>query len=103
MEERPDIQFDRWTFRRRPRALLRDGVRVKLQDQSLQILEALLESPGDLVTRERLIARLWPKRIVEFDAALNAAVRRLRAKIETDPARPVILTTVRGLGYKYGS
>ena len=101
MEERPDIQFDRWTFRRRPRALLRDGVRVKLQDQSLQILEALLESPGDLVTRERLIARLWPKRIVEFDAALNAAVRRLRATLCDVAETPRYVETVPRQGYRF--
>ena len=55
------------------------GSRVKLQDQPLQILLALLEKPGEVVTREELRAKLWPAdTFVDFDDGLNAAVKRLR-------------------------
>jgi DNA-binding winged helix-turn-helix (wHTH) protein/tetratricopeptide (TPR) repeat protein len=96
-----DILFDCWTFRRQPRELLRDGVRVKLQDQPLHVLEELLNAPGELVTREHLIAQLWPKRIVEFDAALNAAVRRLRATLGDEAETPRYVETVPRQGYRF--
>jgi DNA-binding winged helix-turn-helix (wHTH) protein/Tfp pilus assembly protein PilF len=96
-----DIHFDCWTYRRQPRELLRDGVRVRLQDQPLHVLEELLNAPGELVTREHLIAQLWPKRIVEFDAALNAAVRRLRAKLGDEAETPRYIETVPRQGYRF--
>ena len=96
-----DIHFDCWTFRRHPRQLARNGVRVKLQDQPLHVLEELLNAPGELVTREHLIARLWPKRIVEFDAALNAAVRRLRATLGDEAETPRYIETVPRQGYRF--
>jgi DNA-binding winged helix-turn-helix (wHTH) protein/tetratricopeptide (TPR) repeat protein len=96
-----DIHFDCWTFRRRPRQLSRDGVRVRLQDQPLHVLEELLNAPGELVTREHLIAHLWPKRIVEFDAALNAAVRRLRATLGDEAETPRYIETVPRQGYRF--
>ena len=96
-----DIHFDCWTFRRQPRELSRDGVRVRLQDQPLHVLEELLNAPGELVTREHLISRLWPKRIVEFDAALNAAVRRLRAMLGDEAETPRYIETVPRQGYRF--
>jgi DNA-binding winged helix-turn-helix (wHTH) protein/tetratricopeptide (TPR) repeat protein len=96
-----DIHFDCWTFRRQPRQLSRDGVRVRLQDQPLHVLEELLNAPGELVTREHLIARLWPKRIVEFDAALNAAVRRLRITLGDEAEAPRYIETVPRQGYRF--
>jgi DNA-binding winged helix-turn-helix (wHTH) protein/Tfp pilus assembly protein PilF len=96
-----DIHFDCWTFRRQPRQLSRDGVRVRLQDQPLHVLEELLNAPHELVTREHLIARLWPKRIVEFDAALNAAVRRLRAALGDEAETPRYIETVPRQGYRF--
>ena len=101
MDETADIHFDCWTFRRRPRQLSRDGVRVRLQDQPLHVLEELLNAPGELVTREHLIAHLWPKRIVEFDAALNAAVRRLRAALGDEAETPRYIETVPRQGYRF--
>lgn len=101
MDVLADIHFDGWTLRRNPRELLRDGVRVKLQAKPLQVLEALLGAPGELVTREHLIATLWPKRIVEFDAALNAAVRRLRSTLGDEAETPRYIETVPREGYRF--
>jgi DNA-binding winged helix-turn-helix (wHTH) protein/Tfp pilus assembly protein PilF len=72
-----------------------------LQDQPLHVLEELLNAPGELVTREHLIGRLWPKRIVEFDAALNAAVRRLRATLGDEAETPRYIETVPRQGYRF--
>jgi DNA-binding winged helix-turn-helix (wHTH) protein/Flp pilus assembly protein TadD len=96
-----DLYFDDWTFRRRPPELLRHGARVRLQEQPLQVLDELLARPGEIVTREHLIARLWPKRIVEFDAALNAAVRRLRAALGDEAETPRYIETVPRKGYRF--
>jgi DNA-binding winged helix-turn-helix (wHTH) protein len=55
------------------------GQKIKLQEQPLQILAALLERPGELVTREELRNKLWPAdTFVDFDRSLNAAIKRLR-------------------------
>jgi DNA-binding winged helix-turn-helix (wHTH) protein len=68
-----DVDFRAGELRRR-------GVKVKLQEQPLQILQILLESPGEVVTREELQQRIWPAdTFVDFDHGLNNAIRRLRA------------------------
>jgi len=81
MDQCAEIRFDGWTLLRRSGELLRDGTRIRLQSQPLLVLEELLERPGEIVTREQLIARLWPKGVVDFDTALNSAVRRLRTAL----------------------
>jgi DNA-binding winged helix-turn-helix (wHTH) protein/tetratricopeptide (TPR) repeat protein len=95
------LYFDDWTFRPQAPELLRNGARVRLQEQPLQVLAELLALPGELVTREHLIARLWPKRVVEFDAALNAAVRRLRAALGDEAETPRYIETVPRKGYRF--
>ncbi len=55
--------------------LRKQGLRIKLQEQPFQVLTALLERPGEVVTREDLTRRLWPDgTVVDFDRGLNAAV-----------------------------
>ena len=62
--------------------LRKHGVRLALQEQPLRILAALLERPGEVVTREALCRRLWPLgTFVDFEHSLNAAVRRLRVTL----------------------
>jgi DNA-binding winged helix-turn-helix (wHTH) protein len=63
----------------RSQELFRNGAPVKLPNQSFLALAALLERPGELVTREELRSRLWPdNRVVEFEQGLNAIINRLR-------------------------
>lgn len=101
MDTTAEIRFDNWTLRGQPRELLHDGVRVRLQEQPLQILEELLAHPGQVVTREHLIALLWPKRIVDYDSALNAAVRRLRAALGDEAETPRYIETLPRHGYRF--
>ena len=96
-----EIRFDGWSLRGQPRELLKDGARVRLQEQPLQILDELLANPGEVVTREQLIARLWPKRIVDFDSALNAAMRRLRAALGDEAETPRYIETIPRHGYRF--
>jgi DNA-binding winged helix-turn-helix (wHTH) protein len=63
--------------------LSKEGGRVRLQEQPLQILRMLLESPGEVVSREEIRKRLWPEEtVVEFDLSINAAIRRLRSALQ---------------------
>ena len=59
--------------------LRREGIKVRLQEQPLQILQILLEHPGELVSREALRKRVWPTdTFVDFDHGINNAIKRLR-------------------------
>lgn len=67
----------------------------------MQILLALLEAPGEVVTREALRARLWgAETFVDFNQSLNSAVRRLRQALEDDPHDPVYIETIPRVGYR---
>lgn len=96
-----EIRFDGWTLRRPSGELLNDGTRIRLQDQPLHILEELLAHPGEVVTREQLIARLWPKGVVDFDTALNSAVRRLRGALGDEAELPRYIETIPRRGYRF--
>jgi DNA-binding winged helix-turn-helix (wHTH) protein len=86
-----------------PRARLRkNGVRIRLQDQPFQILRILLESPGQVVSRQELSKRLWPNgTIVEFEHSINAAVRRLREALGDSAENPRYIATVARQGYRF--
>lgn len=96
------IHFDGWTLLRSTGELTRGPVRVRLQGQPLETLEALLERPGELVTREQLIARLWPRGVVvDFDTALNSAIRRLRTALDDHADHPRYIETIPRRGYRF--
>jgi TolB-like protein/DNA-binding winged helix-turn-helix (wHTH) protein len=101
MDRSAITQFDGWTLLRLSGELLREGRRVRLQDQPLQILEELLARPGELVTREQLICKLWPKQVVDYDTALNAAVRRLRSVLGDEAEMPRYIETIPRRGYRF--
>jgi TolB-like protein/DNA-binding winged helix-turn-helix (wHTH) protein/tetratricopeptide (TPR) repeat protein len=96
-----ELRFDGWTLLRASGELLRDGRRIRLQDHPCIILEALLARPGELVTREELIALLWPNQVVDFDTALNTSVRRLRAALGDEADTPRYIETVPRRGYRF--
>jgi TolB-like protein/Flp pilus assembly protein TadD len=78
------------------------GARVKLQDQPFRLLLLLLESPGQVVSREEIRARLWPANtFVDFDRGLNKAVTRLRAALGDDAERPRFVETLPTRGYRF--
>ena len=82
---------------------LKDGAtRIRLQSQPFEILRALLERPGDVVTRDELRHRLWPGGIfVDFEHSLNTAIKRLRAALGDDADQPTYVETVSRRGYRY--
>lgn len=81
--------------------LRRNGTRIRLQEQPLQILGLLLDRPGEVVSREELRNRLWPAdTYVDFDHSLNAAVRRLRDALGDSAENPRFVETVARRGYR---
>ncbi|MBK8459081.1 MAG: response regulator transcription factor [Micropruina sp.] len=77
------------------------GTTVKLALKEFELLEMLLRNAGRVMTRGQLIDRIWGADYVGDTKTLDVHVKRLRAKLEADPAEPVLLQTVRGLGYKF--
>src|SRR5918993_4681475 len=86
----------------RARELRKGGIRIRLQDQPFEILAAMLERPGEIVTREELQQRLWPAgTFVDFEHSLNAAIKRLRAALGDDADTPEFIETVPRRGYRF--
>jgi two-component system response regulator RegX3 len=77
------------------------GSAVPMPLKEFDLLEMLVRNSGRVMTRGQLIDRVWGADYVGDTKTLDVHVKRLRAKIEEDPANPVHLVTVRGLGYKY--
>lgn len=96
-----DISFDGWTLHGASGEIAKDGRRIRLQDQPLQILQALLAAPGEVVTREQLIARLWPSGVVDFETSLNTAVRKLRVALGDEADTPRYIETLPRKGYRF--
>ena len=77
-----------------------DGEQQRLPLKEFELLEMFLRNPGRVLTRGQLIDRVWGSDYVGDTKTLDVHVKRLRAKLEPDPATPKYLQTVRGLGYK---
>src|SRR4051812_8171387 len=99
--DKREARFDGWLVDFDSGEISKSGSTHRLQDQPLQILEALVERPGELVTREHLIARLWPKGVVEFDTGLNSAMRKLRIALGDDADTPRYIETLPRKGYRF--
>jgi len=82
--------------------LFKHGIRVRLSKQPLQVLLTLLAQPGELVTREQLLAELWGEEtFVDFEHGLNAAINRLRQSLGDSAEKPRYIETVPGRGYRF--
>ncbi len=82
--------------------LRKQGLKIKLQGQPIQILALLLERPGDVVTREEIQKKLWPAdTFVDFEHGLNAAIKKLRAALGDSADSPRFVETLHGRGYRF--
>ncbi|HSC27106.1 MAG TPA: winged helix-turn-helix domain-containing protein, partial [Vicinamibacterales bacterium] len=82
--------------------LYKGGARIRLRDQSFQVLAALVEHPGQVVTREDLRHRLWTGDVfVDFENSLNTAVARLREALSESADRPRYIETLPRIGYRF--
>jgi TolB-like protein/DNA-binding winged helix-turn-helix (wHTH) protein len=96
------VRFDRFELDLRTGELRKGGIRIRLQAQPLQVLQALLENPGGLITCEELQKRIWPAdTFVDFDHGLHAAVNKLRTALSDQAIRPRYVETVQRRGYRF--
>jgi Tol biopolymer transport system component/DNA-binding winged helix-turn-helix (wHTH) protein len=96
------FRFGPFTLDGRSGELRKGPTRLRVPDQSIAILRELLQSPGELVTREALRDRLWPPDThVDFEAGLNAAVRRLREALGDSADAPRYVETLPRRGYRF--
>jgi Tol biopolymer transport system component/DNA-binding winged helix-turn-helix (wHTH) protein len=96
------VRFGPFTLDGRTGELRNGQIRLKVPDQSISILQALLENPGELVTREALRDRLWGRdTFVDFEAGLNAAIRRLREALNDSADTPRYVETLPRRGYRF--
>src|SRR5450432_2953081 len=81
--------------------LLKSGTRVRLQKQPFELLTVLLENSGELVTRDELQQKIWPREtFVDFDLALNTAVKKVRAALGDSADSSQFIETLHGRGYR---
>src|SRR5215813_337380 len=82
--------------------LLKEGRRLRLQEQPFQVLRLLLGNAGEVVTRDELREKLWPKdTFVDFDHGLNNAVNRLRDLLNDSSEKPRYIETLPRRGYRF--
>jgi TolB-like protein/DNA-binding winged helix-turn-helix (wHTH) protein/tetratricopeptide (TPR) repeat protein len=99
--EKREARFDGWVIDFESGEITKNGHTHRLQDQPLHILEELVKQPGEVVTREHLISRLWPTGVVEFDTGLNSAMRKLRIALGDDADTPRYIATLPRKGYRF--
>ena len=82
------------------RSVLRDGAEIPLTRTEFDLLLELVRHSGQVLTRDVLLDRVWGYDYLGDSRLVDVAIQRLRAKVETDPAAPELIQTVRGSGYK---
>jgi len=96
------IRFDAFEVDVRAGELRKHGIKIRLQEQPFLLLQALLETPCQVVTREELTRRIWPgDTFVDFDHGLHAAVNRLRQALGDSADKPRYIETVARRGYRF--
>jgi DNA-binding winged helix-turn-helix (wHTH) protein len=94
------VQFGVFELDRNALELRKNGVPIRLGEQPLQLLAALLEQPGQIVSRDELQVHLWGKeKFVDFELSLNKVVNRLREALNDEASRPRYIETIPRRGY----
>jgi len=102
MSDLPPVRFGAFELDLRTGELRKHGIRRKIQDQPFQVLPALVERPGELVTREELQRRIWPEgTFVDFDQSLNRAVNKAREALGDSAENPRYIETMARRGYRF--
>src|SRR5215467_12170578 len=96
------VKFDVFELDLRTAELRKHGIKIRLQEQPFLILRALLETPGEIVTRDELKKKIWPEdTFVDFDHGLHAAVNRLREALNDSADNPRFVETLARRGYRF--
>ena len=101
-EPKSNVCFGPFELDLRRGELRKEGRRIGLQEQPFQILRMVLESPGEVVSREEIRKRLWPNdTVVEFDHSINTAIRKLRLALGDSADTPRYIETLARRGYRW--
>jgi len=101
-QQRPTHRFGVFELDLHTGELRKHGVRLKLQQQPLQVLNILLERPGEVVTRDEIQKKLWPQdTYVDFDNAINSSIRKLREALGDSAESPRFIETLPRRGYRF--
>src|ERR1700689_3270958 len=96
------VRFGTFEFSLRAGELRKAGVRIRVQQQPLKLLELLLERPDEVVTREELRSRVWPdESFGDFDQAVNIAIAKLRSALGDSAENPRYIETLPKRGYRF--
>jgi TolB-like protein/Tfp pilus assembly protein PilF len=99
---RGTIRFGAFELEENSGELRRDGSKIRLQEQPLQVLQILLQEPGKVITREELRQKIWPSdTFVDFDHGINNAIKRLREALGDTAETPRYIETVPRRGYRF--
>src|SRR4029077_13056760 len=96
------VRFGAFELDQHSGELRKDGARIRLQEQPLQILRILLEHPGKIITREELRDKIWQSdTFVDFDHGINNAIKRLREALGDTAETPRFIETLPRRGYRF--
>ena len=95
------VRFGEFSLDFRGMELSRADRPVRLTLRQFKVLKFLVSRPKVVVSRQKLISAAWPKRERSSNRTVDNCIAKLRQKIESDPARPVFIRTVHGVGYKF--
>jgi DNA-binding winged helix-turn-helix (wHTH) protein len=96
------VRFGLFELKKDTGELRKNGVKIKLQGKPVQLLQALLERPGEVVSRDELQKRLWPgDTVVDFESGLNTAANRLRLALGDSAEHPHYVETLSRIGYRF--
>ena len=94
-----NLNSDKFDFEKR-RVTLK-GARIELTAKEFDLLALFAQKPGRAFNRNELLDKVWGYQFAGYEHTVNSHINRLRAKIENDPANPVYITTVWGVGYRF--
>jgi DNA-binding winged helix-turn-helix (wHTH) protein len=96
------VRFGQFELDLRTRQLTKNGAKIRLSQQPIQVLTLLLEAPGEIVTREEFRRRLWPSDVfVDFDHGLNKSIQKLRDALGDSAGSPRYIETIPRIGYRF--
>ncbi len=98
---RNSLKTDKFTINFAEGKIEKDNKDYFLRAKELKILKFLVDNTNIILTKEQIIQEVWEDTFIGYDNTLMVHIRRLREKLETDPANPKYLITVKGLGYKF--
>jgi DNA-binding winged helix-turn-helix (wHTH) protein/Tol biopolymer transport system component len=102
MRDTRKVRFSFYEFDLATGDLTREGTRLRLENQPAKVLALLIQAGGKLVSRQEIVAALWPFETEgDFDGRLDKALTKLRASLNEDPAKPRFIETLKGRGYRF--